>query len=96
MKQRRTDYGTIILHWLLVIGFGVALVTGLRIAAEAPGRGWIHLFDTVLPREGIWMAHMQAAVALLAVSLAYTVYLMKSGLGRQGPTVSPPAENRIE
>jgi hypothetical protein len=83
LKQRRTDYGTIILHWLLVTAFGVAFVTGLRIAAEAPGRNWIHLFDAVLPREGVWMAHMQAAVALLAVSLAYTVYLKKSGLGRR-------------
>ena len=35
MKQRRTDYGTIILHWVLVGAFGVAFVTGLRIATEA-------------------------------------------------------------
>ena len=46
----------------------VAFVTGLRIATEAPGRGWINLFDAVLPRESVWMAHMQAAVALVAVS----------------------------
>jgi hypothetical protein len=83
VKQRKTDYGTIILHWLLVAAFCVALVSGLRIATEAPGRNWINLFDAVLPRESVWMAHMQAAVALLAVSLAYTVYLMRSGLGRR-------------
>jgi hypothetical protein len=83
VRHRKTDYGTIILHWLLVAGLGVGFVSGLRIAAEAPGRNWIHLFDTVLPREGVWMAHMQAAVALLAVSLAYTFYLMRSGLGRR-------------
>lgn len=83
MKQRKTDYGTIILHWLLVAAFGVAFVSGLRIATEAPGRSWINLFDAVLPRQSVWVAHMQAAVALVAVSLAYTVYLMKSGLGRR-------------
>jgi hypothetical protein len=83
VKQRKTDYGTIILHWLLVAAFGVAFVSGLRIATEAPGRGWINLFDAVLPRQSVWVAHMQAAVVLVAVSLAYTVYLAKSGLGRR-------------
>ena len=83
MKHRKTDYGTIILHWSLVAAFGVAFVSGLRIATEAPGRAWINLFDAVLPRESVWVAHMQAAVALVTVSLAYTVYLARSGLGRR-------------
>ncbi len=81
MKHRKTDYGTIILHWLLVAAFGTAFVSGLRIATEAPERTWINLFDAVLPCDSAWTAHMQAAVALVAVSLAYAVYLMRSGLG---------------
>lgn len=83
MRQRKTDYGTIILHWLLVAAFGVAFVSGLRIATEAPGRSWINLFDAVLPRQSVWVAHMQAAIALVAVSLAYAVYVVRSGLGRR-------------
>lgn len=83
MKHRKTDYGTIILHWLLVAALGVAFVTGLRIATEAPGRGWINLFDAALPRKGVWIAHMQAAVVLVAVALAYAIYLIRSGLGRR-------------
>ena len=83
MRHRKTDYGTIILHWLLVAAFGIAFLSGLRIATEAPGRTWINLFDAVLPRESVWMAHMQAAVALVALSLAYTIYLTRSGLGRR-------------
>ena len=83
MRHRKTDYGTIILHWLLVAAFSIALLSGLRIATEAPGRGWINLFDAVLPRGSVWVAHMQASVALLAVSLAYTIYLVRSGLGRR-------------
>ncbi len=79
--KRKTDYGTIILHWLLVGAFGTAFVSGLRIATEAPGRSWINLFDAVLPCDSAWIVHMQAAVALVAVSLAYAVYLMRSGLG---------------
>jgi len=84
MKRRhRTDYGTIVLHWLMVAAFGTAFVSGLRIATEAPDRAWINLFDAVLPRESVWMAHMQAAVVLVAVSLAYPIYMRRSGLGRR-------------
>ena len=83
MKDRKTDYGTIILHWSLVGAFGVAFFSGMRIATETPDRTWINLFDVVLPRDGVWMAHMQAAVALVAISLAYVVYLVRSGLSRR-------------
>jgi Ethylbenzene dehydrogenase/Prokaryotic cytochrome b561 len=83
MRARKTDYGTIILHWLLVGAFGVSFFSGLRIATETPDRTWINWFDVVLPRDSVWMAHMQAAVVLIAVSLAYAVYLTRSGLGRR-------------
>lgn len=83
MRRPKTDYGTIILHWLLVAAFGIAFLSGLRIATEAPDRAWINLFDAMLPRESVWMLHMQAAVVLVGVALAYTVYLMRSGLGRR-------------
>jgi hypothetical protein len=83
MRSRKTDYGTIILHWLLVGAIGVAFFSGMRIATESPDRTWINLFDLVLPRDSVWMAHIQAAVVLIAVTLAYLVYVTKSGLGRR-------------
>jgi len=83
MKHPKTDYGTIILHWLFVVAFGVAFVSGMRIATEAPDRLWINLFDSLLPSESVWTAHMQAAVVLVAVSMAYAVYLLRSGLARR-------------
>jgi hypothetical protein len=83
VRHRKTDYGTIILHWLLVAAFVIALLSGLRIATEAPGRSWINVFDAMLPRGNVWVAHMQASVALVAVSFAYTIYLIRSGLGRR-------------
>ena len=49
MRRRKTDYGTIILHWVLVAAFGVALFSGLRIATEMPDQGWLNLLDAVLP-----------------------------------------------
>ena len=83
MRQRKTDYGTIILHWVLVAASCIALLTGLRIASESPDRTWINAFDSVLPRSGVWTTHMQAAVVLLAVSVAYAVYMIRSGLARR-------------
>jgi hypothetical protein len=80
MRQRKTDYGTIILHWVLVGAFGVAFVTGLRIATEAPDRTWINFFDAILPQNA-WVLHMQAAVVLVMVAIAYTIYVVRSGLG---------------
>ncbi|KRQ97938.1 ethylbenzene dehydrogenase-related protein [Bradyrhizobium valentinum] len=83
MRQRKTDYGTIILHWTFVAAFAVALVTGLRIATETPDRTWINWFDAVLPRDSVWIAHMQAAIVLVAVAIGYIVYMVRSGLGRR-------------
>ncbi|TMK42781.1 MAG: hypothetical protein E6G70_24130, partial [Alphaproteobacteria bacterium] len=83
MRQRKTDYGTIILHWVLVAASCIALLTGLRIASEAPDRTWINAFDSLLPRSGVWTTHMQAAVVLVGVALAYTIYLARSGLSRR-------------
>jgi hypothetical protein len=83
MTRRKTDYGTIILHWVLVAAFGVALFSGLRIATEMPDQGWIALLDPVLPLARVWVSHMQAAIVLVAVSLAYTIYMIRSGLSRR-------------
>src|SRR6516165_9530885 len=83
MRGRKTDYGTITLHWLMVGAFGVAFFSGMRIATETPDRTWINLFDAVLPHDSVWMAHMQAAVGLVAAALAYAVYLTRSGLSRR-------------
>ena len=83
MKPRKTDYGTIILHWLLVAAVSVAFVTGLRIATEAPDRAWLNAIDFLLPRNGVWTSHIDAAIVLVAVSIAYAIYLTRSGLDRR-------------
>jgi Ethylbenzene dehydrogenase/Prokaryotic cytochrome b561 len=82
-KKRRTDYGTIILHWLLVGSLVVAVVTGLRIAAEAPDRTWINSIDGLLPTSTVWTGHIPAAVALTAIAVAYATYVPLAGLARR-------------
>ena len=83
MKIRKTDYGTIILHWVLVGGIGVTVFTGLRMATEGPDHLWLNMFDSVLPRAHVWVPHIWASVILVAVSVAYPVYSSKSGLSRR-------------
>jgi hypothetical protein len=83
VKPRKTDYGTIVLHWLLVAAIAVAFLSGLRIATEAPDRAWLNWLDLVLPRASVWVSHMQAAVVLVVVAIAHAIYLVRSGLSRR-------------
>jgi len=83
IRNRRTDYGTIVLHWMLVASLLVAFLSGLRIASETPDRTWINLLDAVLPRSMVWTAHMPAALVLVTVALAYPLYMSLSGLARR-------------
>jgi cytochrome b subunit of formate dehydrogenase len=83
VKIRKTDYGTIILHWVLVGGISVTVFTGLRMATEGPDHLWLNMFDSFLPRTNVWVPHIWASVILVAVSIAYPVYASKSGLSRR-------------
>lgn len=74
-RGRRTDYATIILHWCLVAALVVAILTGMRIATETPGRSWVEVFDLILPRQSVWTSHIQVALLLIAVAIAYPVYV---------------------
>src|SRR4051812_3992133 len=83
VKIRKTDYGTIILHWVLVAGISVTVFTGLRMATEGPDHLWLNMFDGILPRTHVWVPHIWASVILVAVSVAYPVYSSRSGLSRR-------------
>jgi hypothetical protein len=50
---------------------------------KRPDRTWINWLDAVLPRDSVWVAHMQAAIVLVAVAIGYIVYMVRSGLGRR-------------
>jgi Ethylbenzene dehydrogenase/Prokaryotic cytochrome b561 len=75
-----TDYGTVVLHWLVVCLIVVATGTGLRIAVQAPDREWINSLDAILPQDTVWTAHIPAGVLLAALMVAYAVYISRTGL----------------
>ena len=82
-RNRGTDYGTVILHWCLVIALAVAVLSGLRIASESPDHAWINSLDFILPRRFVWTAHVPAAIALIVIAIAYPVYVALAGLWRR-------------
>ncbi len=86
MRQReirKTDTGTVILHWLLVGALTVSIATGLRIAADSSAGAWLSAFDAILPQTIVWTAHIPTAVVLVALAVAYATYIARAGLGRR-------------
>jgi cytochrome b subunit of formate dehydrogenase len=82
-RIRKTDFGTILLHWILVVTLVLSIGTGLRIAMDSPEHAWLVAFDAVLPLYKVWTLHIPAALVLFAVSVAYAVYIWRGGLLRR-------------
>jgi hypothetical protein len=86
MRQRairKTDTGTIVLHWLIAITLTISVATGLRIAADSADGAWLSAFDVILPKSIVWTGHIPAAVALFALAVAYATYVTRAGLVRR-------------
>jgi len=79
----RTDAGTIILHWISAIAVLTSIATGLRIASDAPFAPISQFLSPVLPQGEIWTVHFIAGLALFFSSVAYPLYLRRSGLKRR-------------
>lgn len=80
VPKKKTDYGTVIFHWALAVSLALAVATGLRIATETPGRDWLNIFNFFLPKAAVWTEHLQAAVLLSGISVAYVVYVWRARL----------------
>jgi hypothetical protein len=73
--RRSTDYGTVILHALLIVTFVVLMATGLRIATDDPDAQWLAALDPILPVGNLWFHHLIAGAALAAVLAGYACYI---------------------
>src|SRR5882757_4669952 len=82
-RKKKTDYGTVIFHWLLVALLALAFITGLRIATETPDRTWLGVLDALLPKATVWTHHIDAAVLLIGTAIAYVVYVSRAGLAQR-------------
>jgi cytochrome b subunit of formate dehydrogenase len=83
VRARKTDFGTIMLHWILVVTLSASILTGLRIAMDSPDHAWLIALDGFLPLYTVWTLHIPAALILVAVSVAYAAYIWRGGLMRR-------------
>jgi cytochrome b subunit of formate dehydrogenase len=83
VRARKTDFGTIMLHWILVVTLSASVLTGLRIAMDSPEHAWLVALDGFLPLYTVWTLHIPAALILVAVSVAYAAYIWRGGLMRR-------------
>jgi cytochrome b subunit of formate dehydrogenase len=83
VRTRKTDFGTIMLHWILVVTLSASILTGLRIAMDSPDHAWLVALDGLLPLYSVWTLHIPAALILVAVSVAYAAYIWRGGLLRR-------------
>jgi cytochrome b subunit of formate dehydrogenase len=81
---RKTDFGTVLLHWTLVAMLVVTVGTGLRIAMDSTSElHWLRRFDAILPQDIVWTAHIPVGTALFALCLSYVAYIVDAGLFRR-------------
>jgi hypothetical protein len=82
-RIKKTDYGTVILHWSLAGALLIAIATGFRIATETPDRVWLNALSFILPQSIVWNWHMESAVVLIGISIAYVIYVARVRLGQR-------------
>jgi len=58
-------------------------ITSPRITTEPPDRSWINVLDFILPGVSVWTWYVGGAVALVALSVAHAIYLIRSRLRRR-------------
>jgi cytochrome b subunit of formate dehydrogenase len=82
-KGPRSDVGTILLHWLIVVAMLTSLFTGLRISADAREAVISKFLSPILPQGEVWTYHFLAGLALFFCLSAYVVYMGLSGLTKR-------------
>lgn len=78
--RRRSDWPTIVLHWALVATLLVSVSTGWRIASLSDSLllRWV---DALILQGNVLRWHFFSAATLIALVVAYIVFLWSMGLG---------------
>lgn len=79
----RTDFGTALLHWLVMAALALAISTGLRIAADERELAWLGILDRILPTTELFFDHVVSGLVLIGVMVAYWVYISRTGLSQR-------------
>ncbi len=78
---RRTDFATVIIHWIVVLLFVASIVTGIRIAADAPDAAWSQALAAYTLQGEVIVWHLWSAWGLAGIAVAYVVFMTAAKLG---------------
>ena len=82
-RKKYTDAGTVIIHGGLAASLLLCMLTGLRFAVDMPDTRFLDGLEPFLPVAKIWVIHILSGVAVMALAVAYLVYLRSAGLHRR-------------
>src|SRR5262245_39065284 len=75
-----TDFGTVLVHWLLAISLILLIGTGLKLAADEPSFSALAYLEDLLPQEDLWYVHLLSAAGFTSFFIAYWCYISSAGL----------------
>jgi Ethylbenzene dehydrogenase/Prokaryotic cytochrome b561 len=91
-RKPSTDGILVLFHWISVAALLVNVLTGLRIAADAPDAVLARWLVPIALEGEIYQLHYLAGVTITAVALGYTLYLVRGRLA--GRLLIPAAKAR--
>jgi len=80
-QGRRTDFGTVVIHWIVVILFVASFVTGIRISADAPDATWSQALAVYTPQGEVVVWHLWSAWGLAGIAVGYVAFMAAARLG---------------
>ena len=80
-RLRRTPWPVVLVHWLLVVSVLVSLLSGLRIAADAPDSGVTATIAPWMPQGAVLVWHVVASMVFTGLTIGYLTFLIASGRG---------------
>lgn len=79
-SRPRSDFGTFLLHWIMVIAMVLSMITGFRLSWDGEGAVFSRWIAPILLQGDVWTIHFIASLVMFACASAYSVYLARAAL----------------
>jgi Ethylbenzene dehydrogenase/Prokaryotic cytochrome b561 len=79
--SKTSDLPTVLIHWGMVIALIASVSTGWRIASMTDSSGLLKWIDVLLIQGNVLRWHFVSASVLMALVIAYIVFLVRMGFG---------------
>jgi cytochrome b subunit of formate dehydrogenase len=76
----RSDFGTFLIHWVMVIALVLAMLTGFRLSADSLNAVFSRWLEPILLQGDVWTIHFISACVMFASASAYALYVARASL----------------